>query len=241
MSITNNTPESKVESIFNNIAGNYDSMNNLISLGFHRRWRKKVMEQLNVLPGQNAVDLCCGTGDWTIDLASKVGPSGNVTGLDLSEKMLQIAQDKVDRYKLNSEVTLKKCDVMNLPYADNSFDVATIGFGLRNVPDASRVISEMIRVVRPGGKVACLETSIPANPILKTGWQAYFKVVPVLTKLASNKFQEYSYLRKTATGFFTAPQLKKLFEAQGLAQVYFERFMGGAVAFHLGIKPNHNT
>ncbi|MFR0566338.1 demethylmenaquinone methyltransferase [Lentilactobacillus parabuchneri] len=237
MSLTNKTPEAKVESLFNQIAANYDEMNSLISLGNHKHWRKLVMKQLNVRPGSFAIDVCCGTGDWTIALAKAVGSSGQVVGLDFSEEMLKIADQKVRAAGLSDRVTLVKGDAMNLPYADNYFDVATIGFGLRNVPDADRVLHEMSRVVHARGQVACLETSKPTNPIIKLGWQAYFNLVPIMAKLTVNKYQQYHYLQRTTAEFVSAGKLVEMFQDAGLTDVHCRTFTFGAAAFHLGIKP----
>ncbi len=147
MSLTNKTPEPKVESLFNQIADHYDSMNSLISLGNHKHWRKLVMRQLNVQPGTFAIDVCCGTGDWTIALAKAVGPSGQVVGLDFSDQMLKIAE-RSSCCRFAGSDNFCKGDAMHLPYTDDKFDLATIGFGLRNVPDANQVLREMTRVIR---------------------------------------------------------------------------------------------
>lgn len=236
MSLTNNTPETKVESLFDKIADNYDSMNSLISLGNHKHWRKLVMRQLNVQPGTFAIDVCCGTGDWTIALAKAVGPSGQVVGLDFSEEMLKIAQKKIIAAGLQDRITLVKGDAMHLPYDDNKFDLATIGFGLRNVPDANQVLHEMTRVIHNRGQVACLETSKPTNPIIKLGWKAYFKLVPIMAKLTVNKYQEYSYLQRTTAEFVSAAKLVEMFQDAGLTDVSYRQFTFGAAAFHLGTK-----
>lgn len=236
MSLTNKTPEAKVESLFDQIAGNYDGMNSLISLGNHKHWRKLVMKQLNVQPGSFALDVCCGTGDWVIALAKAVGPSGQVIGLDFSEEMLKIAEKKVAAAGLRDRVTLVKGDAMHLPYDDNQFDLATIGFGLRNVPDADQVLHEMTRVIHNRGRVACLETSKPTNPIIKLGWQVYFNLVPIMAKLTVNKYQEYSYLQRTTAEFVSASKLVKMFQNAGLTDVSYRKFTFGAAAFHLGTK-----
>lgn len=234
MTLTNKTPESKVQSLFNQIAPNYDKMNSLISLGNHQQWRKVAMQRLDVQPGNFAIDVCCGSGDWTIALAKAVGPSGQVIGLDFSDQMLKIAAKKVDEAGLKDRVTLVKGDAMHLPYDDDKFDVATIGFGLRNVPDANQVLREMVRVVRHNGKIACLETSKPTNPVVKLGWNAYFKTVPVMAKLAVNKYSEYHYLLRTTKEFVSADELAQMFEDAGMHNVTYKKFTLGAAALHLG-------
>ena len=237
MTLTNKTPETKVESLFDQIADNYDGMNSLISLGNHQHWRKLVMKQLNVQPGSFAIDLCCGTGDWTIALAKAVGPSGQVVGLDFSDEMLKIADKKVRAAGLSDRVTLVKGDAMKLPYENGQFDLATIGFGLRNVPDADQVLHEMSRVVHARGQVACLETSKPTNPVIKLGWQIYFDLVPLMAKVAVNRYREYAYLQKTTAEFVSAQQLVTMFQNAGLVDVSYRPFTFVAAAFHLGTKP----
>lgn len=232
MTLTNHTPEPQVQSLFQRVAGNYDRMNNLISLGTHKHWRKVAMAKLNVKPGSFVLDLCCGTGDWTIALAKAVGPSGQVIGLDFSEEMLAIAKKKVTAAGMNDRVTLVQGDAMALPYDKNHFDVVTIGFGLRNVPDANQVLREMHRVVRPGGKAASLETSQPTQSLVKLGWQAYFKLVPLMTKLAVRNYQDYAYLEKTAAEFVDAKQLAKMFVNAGFKNVDYQPFDMGAAACH---------
>ncbi|GAF35843.1 demethylmenaquinone methyltransferase [Lentilactobacillus farraginis] len=234
MTQTNKTPESKVESLFNKIAPNYDKMNSLISLGNHQRWRKIAMQRLEVQPGNFAIDLCCGTGDWTISLAKAVGPAGQVVGLDFSKEMLKIADEKIKAAGVADRVTLVEGDAMHLPFDDNKFDVATIGFGLRNVPDADQVLREMVRVVRTNGKIACLETSQPTNPAIKLGWSAYFKTVPVMAKLAVDKYREYHYLQRTTKQFVSAEKLAQMFEDAGMHNVTYRTFTFGAAALHLG-------
>ncbi|MCP9333174.1 demethylmenaquinone methyltransferase [Lentilactobacillus hilgardii] len=234
MTQTNKTPEPKVEALFNRIAPNYDKMNSLISLGNHKRWREIAMQRLDVQPGNFAIDVCCGTGDWTISLAKAVGPSGQVIGLDFSKEMLKIASEKIKAAGVQDRVTLVEGDAMHLPFDDRKFDVATIGFGLRNVPDADQVLREMVRVVRTNGKIACLETSQPTNPAIKMGWNAYFKTVPVMAKFAVNKYREYHYLQRTTKQFVSAEKLAKMFEDAGMHNVTYRTFTMGAAALHLG-------
>ncbi|MDN6128329.1 MAG: class I SAM-dependent methyltransferase, partial [Tetragenococcus halophilus] len=137
---TNKTSEAKVQALFDRIASTYDSTNNAISLGMHKHWRKKTMEQVPLSVGDQALDLCCGTGDWTIDLAEIVGPTGKVVGLDFSQKMLKTAKNKLKQTNFSPQTSLIQGDAMSLPFENDSFDLVTIGFGLRNVPDAFQVL-----------------------------------------------------------------------------------------------------
>ena len=135
-------------------------MNSVISFQRHKAWRKETMRIMDVQPGSQALDVCCGTADWTIALAGAVGEQGKVVGLDFSENMLSVGKQKVEALQLK-QVELLHGNAMELPFEDNTFDYVTIGFGLRNVPDYMHVLKEMTRVVKPGGKVICLETSQP--------------------------------------------------------------------------------
>lgn len=240
MALTNRTPERTVAQLFDHIAPQYDQMNSLISLGTHRLWRQQVMDQMTVRPGDFALDLCCGTGDWTIALARAAGPRGHVVGLDLSHEMLAVATQKVRAAHLQSQIALRAGDAMHLPYPDNTFDVVTIGFGLRNVPDAQQVLAEMTRVVKPGGQVVCLETSQPTNPVIRIGWQAYFgHVVPLMGRVVAHHYQAYNYLQRTTHQFVSAQQLAVMFTAAGLQAVHYQKFNLGAAAVHFGRKPRH--
>ncbi|KRL00875.1 demethylmenaquinone methyltransferase [Liquorilactobacillus capillatus] len=238
---TNNIPPQKVHSLFDRIAPKYDQMNNLITLGLHKHWRTETIKMLNIQPGDFVLDLCCGTGDLTIDLAEKVGPSGHVVALDLSEEMLKLAKKKIEAAHLAGRVTLVTGDSMQLPFEDSYFDIVTIGFGLRNVPDADQVLREMTRVLRNDGQVACLETSQPQQPLIRLGWKSYFHVVPVMAKLTGSRYQDYDYLQKTTKAFVSVQKLAAMFSAAGLKNVHYKLFAFGAGAVHLGNKRHDRT
>src|SRR5699024_8291835 len=152
--------EERVHHVFEKIYDKYDAMNSVISFKRHVAWRKDVMKRMNVSTGASELDVCTGKGDWAISLAEATGPEGNVVGLDFSENMLKVAQEKKELDKL-SHLEFVHGNAMELSFEDDSFDFVTIGFGLRNVPDYLQVLKEMHRVVKPGGKVVCLETSQP--------------------------------------------------------------------------------
>src|SRR5690606_23021204 len=138
--------ERRVHAVFESIAGHYDRMNDILSFRRHKAWRRFAMEKLDIREGESAIDLCCGTCDWTISLA-RASVTGRIVGLDFSENMLRIGREKVEREGLSGQIELVNGNAMDLPFPDNSFDHATIGFGLRNVPDYVRVLREMRRVV----------------------------------------------------------------------------------------------
>ena len=160
----NQAKKEQVHTVFQNISQKYDRLNNIISFEQHKVWRKHVMKTMNVQEGNKALDVCCGTADWTIALSEAVGTNGEVIGLDFSENMLEVGKQKTA--SLNN-LKLVHGDAMNLPFEDNTFDYVTVGFGLRNVPDYLAALKEMNRVLKTGGMVVCLETSQPTLPIFK--------------------------------------------------------------------------
>lgn len=234
--LTNKTPEEKVNSLFDRVAPEYDSMNNWISMGLEKNWRRETMKRLNIKVDSKLLDVCCGTGTWTADLANELSNEGHVTGLDFSKEMLKLAETKLIDVEQRKNIDLVQGNAMELPFADNSFAGTTIGFGLRNVPDASQVLSEMTRVVKPGGFVACLETSQPQKFFVKSVWNIFFKLVPVIAKVRGNNYADYDYLQKTTKEFVSANRLKEMFEKVGLQKVTYKQFSLGAVVLHIGYK-----
>lgn len=197
----NQSKEERVHGVFEKIYQNYDQMNSVISFQRHKAWRKETMKRMNVKPGQKALDVCCGTADWSIALSEAVGPNGSVTGLDFSQNMLKIGQQKIIDLGLQN-VNLIHGNAMKLPFEDNSFDFVTIGFGLRNVPDYMQVLQEMNRVLKPGGKAVCLETSQPTLPIFKQFFTIYFRyIMPIFGKVFAKSYKEYSWLQESARDF----------------------------------------
>ncbi|EGQ1775622.1 bifunctional demethylmenaquinone methyltransferase/2-methoxy-6-polyprenyl-1,4-benzoquinol methylase [Staphylococcus pseudintermedius] len=234
----NKANKAQVHEVFQNISGKYDRLNNIISFEQHKVWRKKVMKEMNVQAGTIALDVCCGTADWTIALSQAVGPEGEVTGLDFSENMLKVGEEKTAHME---NIRLVQGDAMALPFDDNTFDYVTIGFGLRNIPDYSKALSEMYRVLKPGGMVVCLETSQPTMPVFKQGYRLYFKfVMPIFGKIFAKSKQEYEWLQQSAFDFPDRETLKKMFESVNFENVKVRSFTGGVAAMHLAYKPKTN-
>ncbi|WP_043933600.1 demethylmenaquinone methyltransferase [Bacillus sp. EB01] len=228
--------EERVHSVFESISDNYDKMNSVISFKMHLAWRKDTMKRMNVQPGSKALDVCCGTADWSVALAEAVGKEGHVTGLDFSKNMLKIGQKKIKELNL-SNVDLIHGNAMELPFPDNSFDYVTIGFGLRNVPDYLQVLSEMRRVLKPGGVAVCLETSQPTMPVYRQLYFFYFRyIMPVFGKLFAKSYEEYSWLQESARDFPGMKELARMFEKAGFAKVTYKAYSGGAAAVHFGYK-----
>ncbi|KMY44167.1 ubiquinone biosynthesis methyltransferase UbiE [Bacillus sp. FJAT-27916] len=228
--------EERVHHVFEKISDQYDTMNSVISFQLHKKWRADTMKKMAVKPGDKALDVCCGTADWSIALAEAVGAQGKVCGLDFSENMLKVGKEKVQKYGLKN-VELIHGNAMELPFEDNSFDYVTIGFGLRNVPDYLTVLKEMNRVLKPGGMAVCLDTSQPTMPVYRQLYYFYFKhIMPLMGKVLAKSYEEYSWLQESATDFPGAPELKKLFEKAGFVKVKYKPYSGGAAASHFGYK-----
>lgn len=228
------TKEQRVHEVFESISGNYDTMNSVISFQLHKLWRKDTMARMDVQRGSKTLDVCCGTADWTIAMAEAVGPTGEAYGLDFSQNMLNVG---IEKTKDMPNVTLLQGNAMELPFEDNTFDYVTVGFGLRNVPDYLQALREMNRVVKPGGKVVCLETSQSEIPVYRQVFRFYFHyVMPLFGKLFAKSYKEYSWLQESADAFPGVKQLKKMFEKAGLENVTFKKYSGGAAAVHIGYK-----
>lgn len=229
--------EEFVHSVFESIATKYDLMNDIISFRRHKAWRKFTMKKMNVQPGQTAIDLCCGTCDWTMSIAQE-SKTGSIVGLDFSENMLKVGQAKVSAAGLDKQIELVQGNAMSLPFERNTFDYATIGFALRNVPDLVKVIEEMHRVVKPGGMVVSLELSKPIWQPFKSIYYFYFqKVMPLLGKLIVKKYEQYKWLPESLIHFPDHKELAAIFRKAGLEQVQVYPFFGGVAALHIGIKP----
>ncbi len=226
--------EQKVHTVFEKISVDYDKMNSVISFNQHKKWRDDIMSRMNVHEGARALDVCCGTADWTIAIAEATGATGHVTGLDFSEGMLEAGRPKVAAYPT---ITLVQGNAMELPFPDDSFDFVTIGFGLRNVPDYLTVLKEMNRVLKPGGMIACLETSQSELPGYRQLFRFYFKfIMPILGKIFAKSYKEYSWLQESADDFPGMKQLAQLFTEAGFTGVSFKSYSGGAAAGHVGYK-----
>lgn len=226
--------EEKVHHVFEKIATDYDKMNSVISFNQHKKWRNDIMLRMNVKKGSRALDVCCGTADWTIALAQAVGTEGEVKGLDFSASMLASAKPKVDKFP---SIELIQGNAMELPFPDNSFDYVTIGFGLRNVPDYEQVLKELHRVLKPGGMAACLETSQAEIPGYRQLFRFYFKyIMPLFGKLFAKSYKEYSWLQESADDFPGAKKLSQMFMDAGFREVSYKKYSGGATAGHIAYK-----
>lgn len=230
--------EKFVHSVFESIAPKYDLMNSVLSFRRHKAWRKFTMMKMDVQPGQTAIDLCCGTCDWTISIAQK-SKSGRIVGLDFSHNMLEVGREKIARQQLEQQIELIQGNAMELPFSDDYFDYATIGFALRNVPDLEQVLREMRRVVKPGGKVVCLELSKPVWQPFKAIYYFYFqRILPLIGKLLVKRYEQYKWLPESLASFPDHRQLAEIFKKTGLENVQASPLTGGIAALHIGTKGN---
>jgi demethylmenaquinone methyltransferase / 2-methoxy-6-polyprenyl-1,4-benzoquinol methylase len=229
--------EAFVHQVFESIAKDYDRMNTILSFRRHKSWRKFAMKKMAVQPGDTAIDVCCGTCDWAISIAEASG-TGDIVGLDFSEKMLEVGRGKVDRRGLSQQVSLIQANAMSLPFPDNTFDYATIGFALRNVPDYRHVLKEMARVVKPGGKVVSLELSKPTWPLFRSIYYFYFqRLLPWLGKLLANRYEQYRWLPESLIAFPDYKELASIMERDGcFNRVEVYPLTGGIAALHIGHK-----
>ena len=229
------THERQVRSMFDRIAGRYDAMNSVMSAGMHHRWRARAVDMTGVGAGAAALAVCCGTGDLALELSRRVGPQGRVVGLDFSAPMLELAEAK--SAQSGAPVEWMQGNALELPFEDDSFDAATVGFGVRNVADLGRGIAEMARVVRPGGRVAILEITTPQRAPLKWFYAVWFdRIVPLLGAVAGDR-EAYSYLPDSVRRFPPAHELAALMHSEGLREVRYVVLAGGIVAIHSGMVP----
>lgn len=230
--------EGYVRDLFNTIAGKYDLLNIIMTFGMDSRWRKYAVKRSEAEPGSQVLDICCGTGKITLQLAEQVGEAGHVTGLDFSQQMLNVARSNVVAAGLDKRITLIQGNAMSLPFPDHSFDAVTVGWGLRNVPDIFTVVQEMMRVVKPGGMVVSLDMAKPEIPVFKQIYWLYFDwVVPFMGKIWAKKRSAYHYLNDSAKAFLHQKELTQLFQRAGLDQTSYHNLFGGVVAVVEGRKP----
>jgi demethylmenaquinone methyltransferase/2-methoxy-6-polyprenyl-1,4-benzoquinol methylase len=224
-------PEPQVRAMFDRIARVYDLMNSVMTAGLHHRWRARAADLAQVGPGDRVLDVATGTGDLAIELAGRVTPGGAVVGTDFSEEMLAFARRKAPGMRFEWG------NALELPYADGEFAAATVGFGARNFSDLDRGLSEMARVVQPGGRVVILEITTPQKPPLSTFFRLWFdRVVPLIGKVAGDP-DAYDYLPNSVKRFPEPAGLAASLERAGLEQIRWVLTAGGIIALHVGVKP----
>ena len=220
--------EEQVRTMFDRIAGVYDLMNSVMTIGLHHRWRERAADLAGVGPGDRVLDVATGTGDLAMALKRRVGDEGEVVGSDFSERMLELARAKAH------DVEFEQGNALDLPYEDASFDAATVGFGARNFSDLARGLAEITRVVRPGGRVVVLEMTTPERPPLSWFFRFWFDgLVPLMGRIAGDP-DAYSYLPSSVRRFPNARGLAAAMAAVGLVRVRWVITAGGIIAIHSG-------
>jgi demethylmenaquinone methyltransferase/2-methoxy-6-polyprenyl-1,4-benzoquinol methylase len=233
----NAAPPGEVREMFDRISPVYDLMNQLIS-GFQEpRWRRRAVREARLRAGGSAVDVACGTGKVSVSLAKRVGPSGRVVGVDFSPRMI----DRAGRdHRSVSNVEFIVGDATALPLPDETFDAATIAFGMRNLPDYRAGFAEMARVVRPGGRVVCLEIARPRNRIGRAIQQWFDRIVPFIGRIAGQG-DAYGYLVQSTRGYPGPERIAAIMRDAGLEDVRWAGMSGGIVTLHAGTRPADRT
>jgi demethylmenaquinone methyltransferase/2-methoxy-6-polyprenyl-1,4-benzoquinol methylase len=226
-----------VRGVFDSVAGKYDLMNDLMSFGVHRLWKRMAVDLAGVRAGQRVLDLASGTGDLVIRYSGLVGPEGLVVMSDINAAMLDVGRDRMADKGVAGNLEYAQINAENIPFPDDSFDLISIAFGLRNVTDKARALAEMHRVIRPGGRALVLEFSHPNDKILQKGYDAYsFGLLPMIGKLVAKDADSYRYLAESIRMHPDQQTLQAMMEEVGFERADYHNLTGGIVAIHRGFK-----
>jgi demethylmenaquinone methyltransferase/2-methoxy-6-polyprenyl-1,4-benzoquinol methylase len=237
-----------IQKMFANIARRYDFLNHFLSFSFDLYWRKKAIREARLSEGGVVLDVCCGTGDLAIALYKDVEatpegvmfirrtvPSTRIVGIDFCYEMLRLGRDKIEKKGL--PIPVLQGDVLQLPFSDSTFDAVLVAFGIRNVVDRKGGLAEMLRVVKPGGRLVILEFYKPALPLFSFFYLLYFQhILPILGRIFSRDKGAYSYLPNSVMNFYSPEGFRDLMLQVGCQEVQYQRLTGGVVAIHTGIK-----
>jgi len=226
-----------VGQVFTSVAGKYDVMNDLMSFGVHRLWKRFAIETSGVRAGQHVLDLAGGTGDLAARFAPRVGARGSVTVADINAAMLAVGRERLADAGIAGNVEFIQADAECLPFPDDRFDCISIAFGLRNVTRKERALASMFRVLKPGGRLLVLEFSHPVLPGLDRLYDAYsFSVLPLLGRAVAGDAESYRYLAESIRKHPDQDALQAMMEQAGFARVHYFNLSGGIVALHKGYK-----
>ncbi len=220
--------------VFDSVAPRYDVMNDLMSAGLHRIWKRYTITVANPQPGQQALDIAGGTGDLSMALARRVGPTGRVVHTDINEAMLREGRSRLLDHGLVLPTLV--CDAEKLPFADGSFDIVTVAFGLRNMTHKELALAEMHRTLKPGGKLLVLEFSRVAKPLEKAYDWYSFNILPKLGQFVANDAESYRYLAESIRMHPDQETLRQMMKTAGFGHVDVHNLTAGVVALHVGIK-----
>ena len=226
-----------VAQVFHSVASKYDIMNDLMSFGIHRLWKRLTIDSSGVRRGQCVLDLAGGTGDLTAKYSRLVGETGQVVLADINDSMLKMGREKLRNLGIVGNVDYVQANAEALPFPDNSFDCVTISFGLRNVTDKDKALQSMFRVLKPGGRLLVLEFSKPQFAALSKAYDAYsFHILPRIGELVASDAESYRYLAESIRMHPDQETLKGMMEAAGFENVTYTNMTGGIVALHRGYK-----
>lgn len=229
--------EHLVADVFHSVAEKYDLMNDLMSFGIHRLWKRFTIDCAGVRPGQKILDLAGGTGDLTAKFSRLVGDSGEVVLADINDSMLKVGREKLRNKGLVNNIRYVQANAEALPFPDNYFDLITIGFGLRNVTHKEQALASMYRALKPGGRLLVLEFSKPTNVVMSKLYDFYsFKVLPKMGQLVAKDSDSYQYLAESIRMHPDQETLKAMMETVGFEQVTYHNLTQGVVALHRGFK-----
>ena len=229
--------EHLVADVFHSVAEKYDLMNDLMSFGIHRLWKRFTIDCAGVRPGQKILDLAGGTGDLTAKFSRLVGDSGEVVLADINDSMLRVGREKLRNKGLVNNIRYVQANAEALPFPDNYFDLITIGFGLRNVTHKDQALASMYRALKPGGRLLVLEFSKPTNVVMSKLYDFYsFKVLPKMGQLVAKDSDSYQYLAESIRMHPDQETLKAMMETVGFEQVTYHNLTQGVVALHRGFK-----
>jgi demethylmenaquinone methyltransferase/2-methoxy-6-polyprenyl-1,4-benzoquinol methylase len=235
--ISEEEKEGRVRELFTSVAGKYDLMNDLMSFGTHRLWKRFLAMNTGLRPGDKALDVAGGTADLAILMASQVGESGEVVVYDINMEMLEVGRKKCIYRGLGKKVQYAQGNAEAIPFEDNTFHCATVGFGIRNVTRPEKAFGEMARVVKPGGRVVCLEFSHPTNRLFARLYNLYsINVIPRIGKVVTKNRDAYVYLHESIRKFPDQEMLKSIMEGVGLYNVRYHNLFNGIAALHIGEK-----
>jgi len=234
--------QQRVAGVFHSVAAKYDLMNDLMSGGIHRLWKRFTIEMSGVRSGNKVLDIAGGTGDLAAKFSRIVGPQGLVVLADINSSMLNVGRDRLTDRGIAGNIVYSQANAQSLPFPDNTFDCITIAFGLRNVTHKDQAIESMLRILKPGGRLLILEFSKPQNSLLEKAYDQYsFKVLPFMGKLVTNDSDSYRYLAESIRMHPDQKTLQSMMEHIGFTNCSYHNMTGGIVALHRGEKPANTS